>query len=92
MDNDTPSTDEDDLGDNGMMRRRRPRQRNTSHGSFTTDNEADPGEQHVEDVTIKFFYQPRTLTLLFGLLLAMFYFAFHRYLWFICISILIVVG
>lgn len=75
----SPSTDDDvQEGSSSSTRRRRPRQRTTSHGSFTTDNEVDPGEQHVEDVTIKFFYQPRTLTLLCCMILAMFYFAFTR--------------
>jgi len=59
----------------------RRRTRTSSHGSFTTscdENDADPGEQQVEDVTIQFFYKPRSLTLLFFLLSLMLYFAFAR--------------
>lgn len=79
MDHDeSPSTDDDGLLD---IPRPRSRRRTASHGSFgftTDDNDADPGEQQVDDVTIKFFYKPRTLTLLSLLLLATFYFAFTR--------------
>ncbi|XP_057308970.1 phosphatidylserine synthase-like isoform X2 [Hydractinia symbiolongicarpus] len=58
------------------------RKRTSSLGSFTTScdehEELDPGEQRVEDVTIQFFYKPRTMTLLCGILIFMLYFAFAR--------------
>ncbi|XP_047145057.1 phosphatidylserine synthase isoform X1 [Hydra vulgaris] len=50
--------------------------------SYTTScdefDDEDPGEQRVEDVTIQFFYKPRTITMLAALILLMIYFAFER--------------
>ena len=71
---------DDDLT-HGIPRRPSPRKRTHSHGSFTTsgdENDDDPGEQRVEDVTIQFFYKPRTVTLLLCLITLMIYFAFVR--------------
>lgn len=42
------------------------------------ENDEDPSEQKVEEITIKFFYKPRTLTALALCVLSMFYFAFVR--------------
>lgn len=75
------SSDEDELVYVSPRSRRSYRRRTHSHGSMTTscdENDEDPSEQKVGDITIKFFYKPRTLTALALCILAMLYFAFVR--------------
>ena len=65
------------------LRRRRSKQHNSDHSdddSTASDTwyHQEANNRSVDNITIKFFYKPRTLTLLFVCLVAMVSFAFAR--------------